>query len=188
MRYGFKAQAERISAAARQALGISALAPLDAKHYAEHVGVHILTVEEMGLSDEARHQLLEVDPTSWSGMAIRESGLIGVLVNPTHSPERQASTMMHELSHIVLKHVPVRVDVSSAGILLVSEYSEDDEDEANWLSGALLLPRDALKHYREKGWSAAKIVAHYGVSQDMYNWRIRMTGVDVQMRRARASV
>ena len=97
-------------------------------------------------------------------MTIRESGLVGVLVNPTHSPERQASTMMHELSHVVLKHVPVRVDVSSAGILLVSEYSEDDEDEANWLSGALLLPRDALKHYREKGWPAAKIVAHFGVS------------------------
>ena len=119
--------------------------------------MQILTIEEMGLSDKARRQLLEVDPTSWSGMAIRESGLIGVFVNPTHSPERQASTMMHESSHIVLKQCsPMRVDVSSAGILLVSEYSEDDEDEANWLAGALLLPRDALKHYREKGWSAAQ--------------------------------
>lgn len=188
MRYGFKAQAERISAEARQALGVSAIGPLDAKRYAAHVGVQILTIEELGLSGEARRQLLEVDPTSWSGMAIRESGLIGVLVNPTHSPERQDSTMMHELSHIVLKHVPIRVDVSSAGILLVSEYSEDDEDEANWLAGALLLPRDALKRYRERGWPAAKIIAHFGVSQDMYNWRIRMTGVEVQMRRSRASV
>ena len=83
---------------------------------------------------------------------------------------------------------PVRVDVSSAGILLVSEYSEDDEEEANWLSGALLLPRDALKHYRGKNWSPARIMALFGVSQDMYNWRIRMTGVEVQMRRARVSV
>jgi len=188
LRYGFKAQAERISATARQALGVSAIGPLDAKRYAEHVGVHILTIEEMGLSAEARRQLLEIDPTSWSGMAIRESGLIGVLVNPTHSHERQESTMMHELSHIVLKHVPVRVDVSSAGILLVSEYSEDDEDEANWLAGALLLPRDALNRHREKGWPATKIIAHFGVSQDMYNWRVRMTGVEVQMRRAKASL
>ena len=91
MRYGFKAQAERISAAARQELGISALGPLDAKRYAEHVGVHILTVEELVYAAKARRQLLEVDPTSWSGMTIRESGLIGVLVNPTHSPERQAA-------------------------------------------------------------------------------------------------
>jgi Zn-dependent peptidase ImmA (M78 family) len=76
----------------------------------------------------------------------------------------------------------------AAGILLVSEYSADDEDEANWLAGALLLPRDALKHCREKGWPAARIIAHFGVSPDQYNWRIRMTGVDVQMRRSRASV
>jgi Zn-dependent peptidase ImmA (M78 family) len=188
LRYGFKAQAERISAAARQALNISAIGPLDAKRYAEHLGVQILTIEELDLSDDARRQLLDVDPSSWSGMVIRESGLIGVLINPTHSPERQDSTMMHELSHIVLKHAPIRVDVSSAGILLVSEYSAHDEDEANWLAGALLLPRDTLKRYREKGWPAAKIIAHFGVSQDMYNWRIRMTGVDVQMRRSRASV
>jgi hypothetical protein len=188
LRYGFKAQAERISATARQALSVHAFAPLDARRYAEHVGVHVLSFQELSLPDESRRQLLEVDPTSWSGMTIRESGLIGVLVNPTHAPERQASTMMHEVSHVVLNHVPVRVDVSSAGILLVSEYSENDEDEANWLSGALLLPRDALKHYREKAWSASKIAAHFGVSQQMSDWRIRMTGVDVQKRRARPAI
>jgi hypothetical protein len=188
LRYGFKAQAERISAKAREDLGVRAFAALDAKRYAEHVGVHILSFQELRLPERSRRQLLEVDPTSWSGMTIRESGLIGVLVNPTHSPERQASTMMHEVSHVVLNHVPVRVDVSAAGILLVSEYSENDEDEANWLSGALLLPRDALRHYREKGWSPSRIAAHFGVSQQMCDWRIRMTGVDVQMRRTRASI
>ena len=187
MRYGFKARAERISAAARQALGLNAIAPLKPEDYAAHIDVDILTVDELDLSGEARRQLLEADSTSWSGMTIRESKLIGVLVNPTHSPQRQASTMMHELSHVVLKHVPVRVDVSSAGILLVSEYSEDDEEEANWLSGALLLPRDALKHYRGENWPPAKIMSQFGVSQEMYNWRIRLTGVDVQMRRARVS-
>lgn len=187
MRYGFKAQAERISAGARQALNVSLFDPLDATRYASHVGVHILTVEELNLTEGAQRQLLEVDPTSWSGMTIRESGLVGLLVNPTHSPERQASTMMHELSHVVLKHAPVRVDVSSAGILLVSEYSADDEDEANWLSGALLLPRDALKQYRDNGWSSAAIISHFGVSKQMYDWRIRMTGVDIQMRRASRS-
>ncbi len=188
MRYGFKAQAERIAAEARQALGLSVIAPLKPEQYAAHVNVHILTVDELNLSDEAQRQLLVVDASSWSGMTIRESGLTGVFINPTHSPERQSSTMMHELSHVVLKHVPVRVDVSSAGILLVSEYSEDAEEEANWLSGALLLPRDALLHYRGKSWTPERIRAHFGVSQEMYSWRIRMTGVEFQMRRARVSV
>jgi Zn-dependent peptidase ImmA (M78 family) len=187
LRYGFKAQAERMAVAAREALGLEAMAPLNPAQYAAYIGVHILTLEELGLSDYARRQLLEVDPRSWSGMAIRESGLTGVFVNPTHTPERRASTMMHELAHIELKHVPIRVDISAVGILLVSEYSEDDEEEANWLSGSFLLPREALRHYRNSGWSQARIKAHFGVSDDMYTWRIRMTGVEVQMRRAKAS-
>jgi Zn-dependent peptidase ImmA (M78 family) len=169
-------------------LGLDGVAPLNPAHYAAHIGVHILTLDELALSDSARRQLLEVDSSSWSGMAIREGGLTGVLVNPTHVPERRASTMMHELAHIELKHVPIRVDISSNGILLVSEYSEDDEEEANWLSGALLLPREALKLYRSNGWSPARIRRHFGVSEDMYTWRIRMTGVEVQIRRAKASV
>lgn len=176
-----------MSVAARQQLGINPLGPLDPMLYAKHVGVHILTFDELSLPLKARRQLLEVDHTSWSGMTIRESGHVGVLVNPTHSPERQASTMMHELSHVVLKHVPVRIDISAAGILLISEYSEDDEDEADWLSGALLLPRDALKHYREQGWAPTKIATHFCVSSQMYEWRIRMTGIEIQMRRAKAS-
>jgi Zn-dependent peptidase ImmA (M78 family) len=176
-----------MSAAARQELGLNPLEPLDPVRYAEHVGIHILSFDELSLPITARRQLLEVDNASWSGMTIRESGLVCVLVNPTHSWERQASTMMHELAHILLKHAPVRVDVSPLGILLVSEYSEDDEDEADWLSGALLLPRDALKHYRERGWPATETAAHFGVSLQMYEWRIRMTGVEKQMRRAKAA-
>jgi hypothetical protein len=35
---------------------------------------------------------------------------------------------------------------------------------------------------------AEKIMANFGLSQDMYNWRIRMTEVEVQMRRSKASV
>lgn len=34
--------------------------------------------------------------------------------------------------------------MSSTGLLLLSDYSDDQEDEADWLAAALLLPRDAL--------------------------------------------
>jgi hypothetical protein len=44
-----------------------------------------------------------------------------------------------------------RVDFGPDGILLVSESSEDDEAEADWLAGALLLPRDALMACRNRG-------------------------------------
>lgn len=186
MRHGFKAQAERIASAARQELGLKPLDPLDAVRYADHVGVLVLDIQSLDISAQAKRQLLVVDSESWSGMTIKEAGVAAVIVNPSHAPERQASTLMHEIAHIVLKHVAVRVEVSPTGILLVSEYSEEDEGEADWLAGTLLLPRDALKHYRQLGMSVAQIGKRFGASIQMCEWRIRMTGVDVQMRRAQA--
>jgi Zn-dependent peptidase ImmA (M78 family) len=55
---------------------------------------------------------------------------------------------MHELAHLILKHVPARVDVSKTGLLLLSEYSDQQESEADWLAAAILLPRDALVLHR----------------------------------------
>lgn len=120
-------------------------------------------------------------------MTIKEAGIMAIIVNPSHAPERQSSTMMHEISHIILKHVAVRVDLSQTGIMLVSEYSEDDEGEADWLAGTLLLPRDTIKHYRELGMTSTQIARLFGVSNQMCEWRIRMTGIEVQMRRSKAS-
>jgi len=146
LRHGFKAQADRLSISVRQALSQGPREPLAIERYAESLDVIIVSFGELALSAKTRRQLLVTDPESWSGMTIRIGGLKGVLVNPNHASERQRNTIMHELAHISLGHVATRVDVGPGGILLVSEYSDEDEGEADWLASALLLPRDAL-HY-----------------------------------------
>ncbi len=148
MRHGFKTKAERLAVDARQQLGLGPTDPLQGARYAAYLGIDILKFDELNLSEGARRQLLEVDPESWSGMTIKVDGRTGILLNPAHGAERQHNTLAHELSHIILGHVPTRVDLGPGGIMLVSEYSEDDEAEADWLSGALLLPRDALLQCR----------------------------------------
>jgi Zn-dependent peptidase ImmA (M78 family) len=184
VRHGFKAQAERLSISVRQTLGQGARDPLEIERYAESLDVVILTFAELTLSAKAKRQLLVADTESWSGMTIKIDGLKGILINPQHAPERQRNTIMHELAHIRLAHVATRVDVGPDGILLVSEYSEQDEDEADWLASALLLPRDALHYFRGRGQTIEQIADHYGVSKQLCEWRLRMTGVDVQIRRA----
>lgn len=183
MRHGFKAQAERLSAKARQALGLPLTAPLDPWVYAQHLGVLVLEFGEMELSPECRRRLLRIDQDSWSGMTIREADTTAIVVNPCHARGRQCSTLMHELAHIILKHVPVRVDVSATGMLLLSEYSEESEAEADWLAAAMLLPRDVLMRCRRRGDSVAQIACSFGASEQLCEWRLRMTGVDVQLRR-----
>lgn len=170
--------------AAREELGLTIADRLDGVSYAQHVGVAILPFNELALSEEAKHQLLVGDPESWSGMTIRFGKAKAIIVNPAHPPERQCNTVMHELSHIILDHVPTRVDIGPEGVLIVGEYAEDAEGEADWLAGTFLLPRDALISLRSQGMNNSQIAKRFGVSLALCDWRTRMTGIDVQMRRA----
>lgn len=184
MRRGFKAQAERIGEQARADLGLDALSPLDPWIYAERLGFITLDIRELGLSAKYLAQLLEKDSDSWSGMTLQEGSLIGIVLNPSHSHARQAATLAHELAHQALKHVPSHVTVSETGLMLLSEYSDESESEADWLGAAILLPRDALFAKRRSGLSVSQIAFEYGTSDQLCEWRLRMTGVDIQLRRS----
>jgi Zn-dependent peptidase ImmA (M78 family) len=183
VRHGFKAHAERLGADARESLGVAQNAALDPWAYAESLGVIVLELEELTLPETAMNQLLRVDNESWSGVTLKEGNTTFILVNPTHSNGRQASTLMHELAHLILGHMPARVDVSPGGLLLLSDYADDAEAEADWLSAAMLLPREALIQHRLRGRSVADIARSFGTSEQLCEWRLRMTGVDIQLRR-----
>jgi hypothetical protein len=67
----------------------------------------------------------------------------------------------------------------------LSSYNRAQEEEANWLSGALLLPRDALFNIRKKQLMDESACRLYGCSQDMLTFRFRVTAVDLQLKRSR---
>lgn len=181
MRRGFKAESERLSEAARVSLGLGPLEKLDPWIYAESLGAHVLGADELDLPPQHAAQLLQRDPDSWSGMTLAEDGLLLIVLNSAQSKRRQASTLMHELAHSILDHTPVSVQVSPAGLVLLSDYSDEQEEEADWLGGALLLPQAALYHHRSSGQSVSDIARHFGVSDDLCYWRCRMTGVEKRM-------
>lgn len=184
MRRGFKAEAERISASAREALGLAPSAPLSPWVYAEHLGVVVLDFDSLDLEASDYDQLVRMDPDSWSGLTLKVGKTYGIVINPAHGAGRQCSSLMHELSHILLKHVPARVEVSTTGLLLLSDYSDDQEDEADWLAAALLLPRESLLRARRSGHDNARISSDFGTSTQLCEWRLRMTGIDTQLRRS----
>jgi len=184
VRRGFKAQAERTAAAARNALGLRPNAPIDPWSYAAHLNVRVLDFSQLGLPTRAVSQLTVVDGDSWSAMTLQIDRTFAIVLNPAHAITRQRNDLMHELAHIQLGHTPARVEVSETGLLLLSDYSDEQEQEADWLAASLLLPRDVLVQLRSAGRSAADIASCYGVSEALCAWRLRMTGVDVQIRRA----
>ena len=122
---------------------IAPAAPLDPWHYAAHIAVVVLSFEGDGSFDTlsrpaARARLREL------GWYDDQGAGRTIVINPGHSRGRQSSTLMHELAHVQLKQVPARVDVSAGGLLMLSDYSEDAEAEADWLAAAMLFPRVPL--------------------------------------------
>ncbi|NTF69762.1 ImmA/IrrE family metallo-endopeptidase [Agrobacterium rhizogenes] len=188
MRRGFKTQSEQISHSVRKNCSLSFSDRFEPKSYLKSLGYYVWFPAEIpGLEPEHLKQLTVTDPDSWSGVTIRDGDRAVIIVNPMHPATRQANTLMHEWAHIELRHKPNRVDRSEGGILLLSDYPVEFEEEADWLAGAILLPRDGLVHFRGRGASSQEIAEHYGVSLELTNWRLRMTGVERQIQARRGN-
>ena len=145
----------------------------------------MLDFSKLELSSGASDQLIKLDAESWSAMTLRQNGSHFIVVNPAHTKARIHNDLMHELAHIELNHEPARVDLSPTKVLLLSDYSDEQEQEADWHAAALLVPRDALIKLRAKGKSVSQIATYFQVSPQLCEWRLNATGVESQLRRTR---
>lgn len=170
-----------MSAAARAQLGLGPKDLLDPWRYADTLGYLVFGADELDLAAAHATQLLAKDAASWSGMTLYEEGVHVIVLNSAHALVRQRSTLMHEIAHILLDHAPASVQVSDSGIILLSDYSDEQEDEADWLGAALLLPEAALLDHRGSGKTMVEVARLFGVSEDICAWRCRMTGVEKRL-------
>lgn len=186
MRRGFKTWCESTSERYRTALGLRPQDLLDPEDLAAHLGVMVRKPEEVpGLASDSLQQLIDRDPDSWSAVTIRHDDTDLTIVNSAHAPNRRRSSLTHELAHLILDHGPGRIDVSPEGHLLLNSFEQEQEEEADWLTGTLLVPRAGLIIAYRSSQDPEVLSNRFGVSADMLNWRLRMTGVATQARRAR---
>lgn len=180
---GFKSWTEKTAASFRRDLEISPSAPLPPKILAQYLNIEIWEPKDVQqLSQKDLNQLLVNDNMSWSAVTIRRGDKYTIISNPTHSTGRIASDLMHELSHIVAGHEPAKMILSADGGIAMRTFDPKQEDEANWLSGGLLLPRIALLHIHKTRLTEHQACALYGVSSDLLNYRLNVTGVNFQFK------
>lgn len=178
---GFKAWCERLSLQKRVALRVKSFDPLNPRALAENLNIRVWSIEQIpGLPPETKQVLLSEDGSSWSAATICLGEESLIILNSSHSPGRQASDLMHELSHHMLNHKPTAMDVSPSGVMLLETYDQRQEEQADWLSGCLLLPRDALVHIKRRKIEIALAAKQYGVSLAMLRYRMGVTGVNYQ--------
>lgn len=175
LRRGFKSEAERIAKLVRAELGLRAAQSVSPEVIAELLGVEIRAGDEL-ISRDRFKQLEHLQPGAFSACTFRPDGdRIVIVYNPLSSPARRSSDLSHELAHILLDHELGRIE-KLAGISFLS-CDPNQEEEAGWLAGCLLLPRELLLMETRKGATANDIARKCGVSERMAKYRLDVTGV-----------
>jgi hypothetical protein len=180
MERGFKSKCENMSLQIRNELNLKKRDPLSPQSLASHLNVELLKpVDIPGLSPSEIQQLLGKGQDSWSAVTIAFTGVELIIYNSTHHESRQSNDIMHELSHIILNHKPIEMLLLSQSTdIVLREYDNNMEEEANWLAGCLLLPRDVLIHIKFTNIDVSEACKTYRVSDDLLTYRMRITGIN----------
>lgn len=178
MRRGFKAEAERLSEQVRGELDLKTADRLPLDRLAALLGAELRSADDL-IDIERLVEIEELQPGAFSACTFEIGDRRVIVSSPLASPGRRTSDLAHELSHLLLKHAIK--DVQSIGGLTFFGCNPDEEQEANWLAGCLLLPRKLLFTVLKAGASATDIADRYEVSLQMANYRIRSTGVMRQL-------
>jgi len=185
-RYGFKKEAEVLAREVRRAMGLECTQPLDPRSLANHVGVPVFELDDLvaaGMREDSLRHLLGRGRSEFSAALFQRNGTRLIVANPVHSPGRQASNIVHEVSHLLLDHQPSGA-VIEAGC---RRWNAIMEREADWQAGELLVPRQGALEVARSGVDVRSAAHHYGVSEAMMNWRLNHSGARKQAERERAS-
>lgn len=185
MRRGFKSEAERLAERTRSQFGLAPVATLDVKALARHLDVQVISADLL-VDRSLLEELEALQPYAFSAATFHlPDGRKVIVHNPCHDSARINSDIAHELSHILLEH-NVR-EVQQLGGHTFFTCDPDQEEEATWLGGCLLLPRPLLLREAFLHSDAEAIADRYHVTLQMAKFRLNTSGVLLQARRATAS-
>ncbi len=175
LRRGFKSEAERIVQRVRTELALLPATPVPLNDLADYLGVEIIVGDRL-IPRSRFEELEQMQADCFSACTLRPSpGRVVVVVNPLPDAARQQSDTAHELAHVLLNHDLSRIE-QLGGVTFLS-CDPVQEEEAAWLSGSLLLPRDLLVLAVRSGLDAKAIAEKYGITVSMARYRLNVTGV-----------
>lgn len=180
-RRSFQADAKRLADDVRSEIDLTPTAPLDPWKLAEHLAVPVWTLSSYKPHvPTACRLLLGSHHSSFSALVAKIGRRRVIVHNDGHAPTRQRANICHELAHVLLFHEGKNLD---GGWLA---YDAEQENEAKWLGGVLLVTDEACLAGCRANLSLADAAAQLGVSTDLMRWRRNKSGAEVRVRRERA--
>jgi Zn-dependent peptidase ImmA (M78 family) len=183
LRPGFKSDAERIAESVRADLGLGPLDRLDCLTLAAAWGIPVVPLDalrEDGASEASISRLSSPD-AGFSATTVVHGTRRLIVYNPQHAPGRRASSLAHELAHVLLEHEAA----PAIGVGGCRRWDGGLEAEADWLGSALLVPRSSAYAWMSQSDDLDAGARAFGVSLDLFRWRVHHTGVIRQLRRER---
>lgn len=156
---------------------------VDAVELARHAGAEVRRADELTSVAKLQH-LDDLQPGAFSACTFSIGDRHVVVYNPLASSGRTQSDIAHEVAHLLLNHSVKSVE--TIGGVRFFTCDPDEEQEANWLAGCLLLPRPLLFQAAKRGLDGAAIAAECNVSETMAAFRLRTTGVERQLAASRS--
>jgi hypothetical protein len=153
---------------------------LDPTALAPHVGLKVLEADFAleGLKPADAAYLLNQAGDQWSGGVLPRAlpdGSFLCILNPRHSRRRNRITLMEEVSHTYLQHVPTGLILDADGSR-VRGYDKNQEAEAYGVGAAALIPWSTFFQALNAGSSVDEMADAYDVTRELIEYRIKVTG------------
>lgn len=190
----------------RDFAGVADDEPLDPFALAKFAKLMVVDFDAIKeLSAESRAHLLGAAADDWSGGACSQplpNGWRVVILNPLHGSQRNRATLMEEVAHVFLGHKANRLAIvtdndrpgpspattnQSRGQMVARDYDQADEEAAYAVGAAALVPYLGLRRLVVSGRTAQEIARHFRVSRQLAEYRIKVTHLWAEYKRASAT-
>ena len=172
MQRGYGAYIKRVALGLRAELALSPFDAIDAHTACSHLDIPVIGMTSLADAPDALEHFSGEASSDFSAV----TGFIGtsrfIIVNDTHHPYRQASSLAHELGHALLQHPPAPM-LRGDGM---RSFDGEIEEQAAFFSGALLLPDEACRMILKRGTTLHEASRFYGVSESMVDYRLNISG------------
>jgi hypothetical protein len=166
----------------RDELGLGPTDSFDPYALADAHGIRVYGLSrlcQVGLGVEAYGHFTISAASSWSAALVPLGTARVIVENESHALVRRRSNIAHELGHFLLEHP---FDNVILGEDHKRQFNEQQEKEAAFMAGELLIPLAAAERMAFDGWDNARVAEVYQVSTQFA--QNQMKGQRVRARRA----
>ena len=178
-----KAALHRLAAEVRTEIGLVATQPFDPGAWSEEYGVPIVKLSVLQTSGDAVGHFLSTGSARWSAALLPNGTGQVVVYNDSHEAPRIRSDLAHEAAHVVAEHVVTLAWTTPDG--RCCGWGKTQENEAAEIAGALLIPPQIAQRSAMRGVPTVDLAHQYGVSVQMAQWRMSVSGGALIADRAR---